>query len=126
MTPLLAALSRSREAVLSRARAVSRSPASAASRNLRIDVFSDDFTLLLRSRAFSLVAIRLIWDLMFATWVSLDASSEGESYVRGVPSDPALQPAARARLVRLPAAGPPGQTGRTGPPRSGGEADRLW
>jgi hypothetical protein len=34
---------------------------------LRIAVLSEDFTALLRSRAFSFVLFRLIWDLMFAT-----------------------------------------------------------
>src|SRR5689334_3578713 len=67
MTPLLAALSSAREACLSRVPAASLSPAAAASRNLRIEVFSDDFTALLRRRAFSLVLLRLICDLMFAT-----------------------------------------------------------
>ena len=47
--------------------ACSRSPESAASRKCRMAVFSDDRTLLLRRRATSLVRIRLIWDLMFAT-----------------------------------------------------------
>jgi hypothetical protein len=42
-------------------------PASAASRKRRTAVFNEDLTLLLRKRAFSLVPIRLIWDLMFAT-----------------------------------------------------------
>src|SRR5215203_2936241 len=67
MTPLLAALSSSREAVVMACTAVSRSPASAASRNLRTDVLSEDLTPLLRRRAFSFVLIRLSWDLMFAT-----------------------------------------------------------
>src|SRR5579875_901565 len=74
MTPLLAALSSSREARCSAVAAASRSPASAAARKCRIDVFSADFTLLLRCRAISLVRMRLIWDLMFAT-NSLDVPS---------------------------------------------------
>src|SRR5664279_1065623 len=67
MTPLLAALSRARDATCRRAAAVSRSPASAASRKLRTAVFREDLTDLLRSRAFSLVRMRLICDLMLAT-----------------------------------------------------------
>src|SRR6516225_3518682 len=47
--------------------AASTSPASAASRNLRTLVFSDDLTALLRCRAFSFCLFRLICDLMFAT-----------------------------------------------------------
>ena len=60
ITPLLTALSSLRDASCSAVRAASRLPASAASRKRRIAVFSDDLTLLLRSRAFSLVPIRLI------------------------------------------------------------------
>src|SRR5215469_4348878 len=67
MTPSLTALSSCRAAWRIAVCAVSRSPASAASRKRRIAVLSDDLTLLLRSRAFSFVRIRLIWDLMFAT-----------------------------------------------------------
>src|SRR5882757_8974121 len=47
--------------------ALSASPASAASRNCRTDVFSSDLTALLRWRAFSFCLLRLIWDLIFAT-----------------------------------------------------------
>src|SRR5260370_846624 len=67
MTPLLVALSRPRKAVRMASVAVSASPASAASRNLRTWVFRDDRTALLRRRAFSFCLLRLIWDLMFAT-----------------------------------------------------------
>src|SRR5215475_12571862 len=67
MTPSLTALSSCRAAWRMAVCAVSRSPASAASRKRRIAVLSDDLTLLLRNRAFSFVRIRLIWDLMFAT-----------------------------------------------------------
>src|SRR3954452_13150809 len=67
MTPLLAALSRSREAVRSCVWAVAVSPLSAASRNLRTAVLSSDFTALLRRRRRSFCPIRLIWDLMLAT-----------------------------------------------------------
>src|SRR5258708_29508168 len=49
--------------------ALSASPASAASRNCRTDVFSADLTALLRWRAFSFCLLRLIWDLIFATRV---------------------------------------------------------
>src|ERR1044072_2695509 len=72
MTPLLAALSSLRLASCSSSMALSFSPASAASRNLRIAVFTEDLTDLLRWRAFSFVLIRLICDLMFATRVLLD------------------------------------------------------
>src|SRR5215470_1970771 len=67
MTPLLAALSRLAHAVRMASVAPATSPASAASRNLRTAVFSDDLTALLRWRAFSFCLLRLIWDLMFAT-----------------------------------------------------------
>src|SRR6266700_5717535 len=67
MTPLLAALSRLCDAVRMATVAASASPASAASRNLRTAVFSDDLTALLRCRAFSFCLLRLIWDLIFAT-----------------------------------------------------------
>src|SRR5215467_10532967 len=67
MTPLLAALSRLAHAVRMASVASATSPASAASRNLRTAVFSDDLTALLRWRAFSFCLLRLIWDLMFAT-----------------------------------------------------------
>ena len=67
LTPLLAALSRARVASRASAVACSLSPASTAVLNLRTDVFSEDLTALLRWRAFSLVRLRLICDLMFAT-----------------------------------------------------------
>src|SRR5690348_1829897 len=67
MTPFEAALSSSREAAWASSCAFATSPDSTASRALRIAVFREDLTALLRSRAFSLVLIRLIWDLMFAT-----------------------------------------------------------
>src|SRR5690348_17626526 len=67
MTPLLAALSRLAHAVRMASVAPATSPASAASRNLRTAVFSDDLTALLRCRAFSFCLLRLIWDLIFAT-----------------------------------------------------------
>src|SRR5437764_2513184 len=69
MTPLLAALSRLCDAVRMATAAASTSPASAASRNLRTAVLSDDLTALLRCRAFSFCLLRLIWDLIFATRV---------------------------------------------------------
>jgi hypothetical protein len=67
MTPLLAALSSARVASRASAVAAAASPASAASRNLRTAVLTEDFTSLLRSRAFSLVRMRFFCDLMFAT-----------------------------------------------------------
>src|SRR5438067_3908606 len=67
MMPLLAALSSCLLAVFMSSVAVATSPASAASRNLRMAVLSEDLTDLLRRRACSLVRIRLICDLMLAT-----------------------------------------------------------
>src|ERR1700730_14094397 len=67
MTPLLAALSSCRHAARSATPVSSMFPDSAASRNLRMDVFSEDLTALLRSLAFSFCLLRLIWDLIFAT-----------------------------------------------------------
>src|ERR1700754_1823882 len=67
MTPLLTALSSLRDASRISTVAFSVSPAAVASWNLRIAVFSDDLTDLLRSRRFSFCRLRLIWDLMFAT-----------------------------------------------------------
>src|SRR5262245_10274466 len=67
MTPLLTALSSLREASRISAVAASVSPVAVASWNLRIAVFSDDLTALLRRRRFSFCRLRLIWDLMFAT-----------------------------------------------------------
>ncbi len=68
MTPLLAALSRARVASRASSWAFAASAESAASRNLRTEVFSADLTDLLRRRAASLVRLRLICDLMFATF----------------------------------------------------------
>ena len=59
--------------------AFSTSPAAAASRALRTAVFREDLTALLRSRAFSLVLIRLIWDLMFATNEPLQVQARDRS-----------------------------------------------
>src|ERR1700730_7310621 len=67
MTPLLAALSSCRQATRSATPASSVLPDSAVSRNLLMDVFSEDLTALLRSLAFSFCLLRLIWDLIFAT-----------------------------------------------------------
>src|ERR1700712_243468 len=67
MTPLLTALSSCLDACRKAVLALSLSPASAASRKERTAVFTEPLTLLLGSRAASLVRIRLIWDLMFAT-----------------------------------------------------------
>ncbi len=67
ITPFEAALSSARVAARASTIASSVFPASAASRNRRIAVFREDFTVLLRSRARSLVRLRLICDLMFAT-----------------------------------------------------------
>src|ERR1700733_4891889 len=71
ITPLLAALSSLRLVEASSSAALSFSPASAASRNARTAVRSDDFTDLLRSRALSLVRVRFCCDLMLATRNSL-------------------------------------------------------
>src|SRR3954452_9709103 len=67
MTPLLTALSSWRDATRSSVVAAAVSPASLASLSLRITVFSDVLTVLVRSRAGSFCRLRLIWDLMFAT-----------------------------------------------------------
>src|SRR3954453_430189 len=67
MTPLLAALSSSREAVRKADVVASASPASAARRNRRTAVLSSLLTALLRRRRRSFVPIRLIWLLMLAT-----------------------------------------------------------
>src|ERR1700691_6615420 len=69
MTPLLAALSSLTNAARMACVVFSSSPASAASRNWRTEVFSADLTALLRWRAFSFCLLRLIWDLIFATRV---------------------------------------------------------
>src|ERR1022692_3612252 len=69
ITPLLAALSSLVQAARIVSVTFSASPASAAARNWRTDVFSDDLTALLRTRAFSFCLLRLIWDLMLATQV---------------------------------------------------------
>src|SRR3954468_23375540 len=67
MTPLLAALSSSRDALRKADVVASASPASAASRNRRTAVLSSLLTALLRRRRRSFVPIRLIWLLMLAT-----------------------------------------------------------
>src|SRR4051812_49262275 len=67
MTPLLTALSSALLASCSAVPAAAASPDSAAVRKRRTDVFRADLTATLRCRARSLVLIRLIWDLMFAT-----------------------------------------------------------
>src|SRR5690625_2591540 len=79
MMPLEAALSSLREATFRASPAASASPAETAVRTLRTWVLSSDFTARLRSRAFSFVLFRLIWDLMFATktllWCCVGGSS---------------------------------------------------
>src|SRR3954469_23745580 len=67
ITPLLTALSSFLDAARSASFTASLSPEAAASRKERTLVFSADLTDLLRRRRFSLVALRLIWDLMLAT-----------------------------------------------------------
>src|SRR6476469_4717833 len=67
MTPFDAALSRLRDAAANSTCAVALSPASTAARTRRTAVFSADLTDLLRTRAASLVRMRLIWDLILAT-----------------------------------------------------------
>src|SRR5690606_38028708 len=66
MTPLEAALSSLRIATRAALVAASLSPAAAASRNLRTELFRPVLTALLRSWAFSFCLLRLICDLMFA------------------------------------------------------------
>src|SRR5665647_193377 len=68
MTPLLTALSSFLLAVANAVAAASLSPVATAARTRRTCVLSSVLTALLRSRAFSLVPMRLIWDLMFATY----------------------------------------------------------
>lgn len=65
--PLATAISSACEAVRSSVLITALSPDGRESRNLRTAVLMDDRTDLLRRRAFSLVLIRLIWDLIFAT-----------------------------------------------------------
>src|ERR1700733_4583319 len=67
ITPLLTALSSLRLVETSSSAALSVSPASAASRNARTAVRSDDFTDLLRRRLRSLLRLRFCCDLMLAT-----------------------------------------------------------
>src|SRR5690554_1440151 len=69
MTPLETALSSLTEAVLNAVCAVVLSPAAIASRTRRTWVRSSERTVTLRWRAFSLVPMRLIFDLIFATAV---------------------------------------------------------
>src|SRR5262249_29251293 len=120
MTPLLAALSRLCDAVRMATVAASTSPASAASRNLRTAVFSDDLTALLRCRAFSFCLLRLIWDLIFATRKPRSGSGlvgwgAGESHTRGSPTNPWRGATLRRGRISQPAAR--AQTnGRTHPP----------
>src|SRR5690554_6578706 len=67
MTPLLTALSNLRDSSRSSATAASVTCAATDSLNLRMAVFREDLTALLRRRRFSFCRLRLIWDLMFAT-----------------------------------------------------------
>src|SRR5664280_963174 len=67
MTPLETALSSLPDAAFNASAEASLSPVDTASRNFRTQVRSSDLTALLRSVRFSLVLIRLSWDLMFAT-----------------------------------------------------------
>src|SRR6476659_3142644 len=71
MMPLLTALSSLVEATFSASWVAVASPDAAAAWNLRIQVLSSLLTALLRSVAVRFVLIRLSWDLMFATGVSL-------------------------------------------------------
>src|SRR5882757_4099664 len=129
MTPFETALSSARDASRVYSVAFSTSPAAAASRALRIAVFREDLTALLRSRAFSLVLIRLIWDLMFATNEPLQVLARGRTGpgpmiflgVRLVPEragDTAAQ--ATSRPPGHPNRSPRGlrPTSRTGPNRT--------
>ena len=71
MTPLEAALSSARLAAWASVVALSLSPAATASLKRRTAVRRPDLTALLRWRDFSLVLMRFIWDLMFATELTL-------------------------------------------------------
>src|SRR5215470_6471665 len=125
ITPLLAALSSARDAARSATAAFSLSPASAASRNLRMDVFSADFTDLLRWRRFSFCLIRLIWDLIFATReprrFSLSDSVRAARYSTGR-GEPGYQPPARPPKRRRRAVACRGAAAAGGAPRYGGQA----
>src|SRR5205814_3647474 len=94
---LLTALSSLRDASRSSVVANSPSPVAAASLNLRIAVFSDDLTALLRRRRFSFCLLRLICDLMFATRQPRPGSSDWCFRARN-------DSASDARRVRLPGA----------------------
>ena len=90
MTPLLEALSSLRVAARRAVVALSLSPVEIASFAMRMTVFSSLLTALLRSCALRFVRLRLIYDLMFATWSSSfvlvrvpDVPSEGRGASRG-------------------------------------------
>src|SRR6478735_596309 len=87
MMPFDAAWSRLREATTNSVVAVSTSPAATAVRTRRTAVFRDDLTDLLRSRAASLVRLRLIWDLMLAT-PNMPSCRRGSLSCRPVSADP--------------------------------------
>ena len=106
MMPLLAALSRARVASRASSWAFAASPASAASRNLRTEVFRADLTDLLRRRAASLVRLRLIYDLIFATKL-LRLRYAGRASNRSVVGHARVEHA--ARHARVPGRGSPGQ-----------------
>src|SRR3954469_9307264 len=98
MTPLLAALSSSREAVRSWVLAVAASPLSAAVRKRRTAVLSSDFTALLRSRRRSFCPMRLICDLMLATPALPQGVVSGFQRSR-LPVGALLQPTASDRAL---------------------------
>ena len=99
MTPADAAWSSLRVAAFANSCACSVSPASAASRKRRIDVFNAERTDLLRSCAASVCLLRLICDLMFATGQASVPAIMGWSIWVVVNARPG-----RTRLLRLPAA----------------------
>src|SRR5580692_903622 len=107
ITPLLAALSSLTEAARMARVASSAFPASAASRNLRTEVFSSDLTALLRRRAFSFCLLRLIWDLIFATRMPRYGLSRWSGGARHEPTSRELgasRPARQTRACRQPEA----------------------
>src|SRR3982751_1259850 len=114
MTPLLAALSSLRDASRSSVSAAVASPDWTASLNLRIAVFSDDFTDLLRSRRFSFCLLRLIWDLMFATRGPRPCSSGSWARARTAHARSQITRRAATEPKRDPAPARPGAPARHG------------
>src|SRR5215216_4972662 len=122
MMPLDAALSRALPASAARTLASSAVPASAASRNLRTEVFRADLTALLRSCAASFCRLRLICDLMFATGARLSLRLLA-GVVKGVR---ALRPDTRGNDISARTPRPNRASGSAGAPRPGDPGVRPW